>query len=128
MKRLTKPLFLLAGFIFLGLGTVGIFLPVLPTTPFYLLTCVCFGKGSQRFHTWFTGTNLYKKHVEEFIRTRSMTLRRKITICVYAGIVMVISFIFTPVWIGRVAILCAMLFMWYYFAFRIKTIPPEKTP
>ncbi len=42
----------LAGLISLALGIIGIFLPLLPTTPFVLLSAFCFSRGSQRLHDW----------------------------------------------------------------------------
>ena len=48
------------GILCLGFGTVGIVLPILPTVPFYMATLFCFAKSSERLHSWFLGTNLYK--------------------------------------------------------------------
>ncbi len=42
----------IAGLISLVLGVIGIFLPLLPTTPFVLLSAFCFSRGSQKLHDW----------------------------------------------------------------------------
>lgn len=52
MKRLVRPLWIAAGFSALGLGILGIALPLLPTTPFVLLAAFCFARGSERLHDW----------------------------------------------------------------------------
>jgi len=124
MKRskITKWFYLAFGFLSLGLGTVGIFLPVLPTTPFYLLTAFCFSRGSKRWDRWFRGTKLYKRHLEEFITTRAMTWKSKILIFAFAATMMTISAVMVNKLPMTIAIACLLLFQLYYFIFRIKTI------
>ena len=77
-KNPLQILWLILGFAAIGLGAVGVVLPVLPTTPFLLLASFCLAKGSEKFHTWFTGTKLYKNHLDEFVQNRSMTLKTKL--------------------------------------------------
>lgn len=51
-ESIANLLWTLAGLISLGIGIVGIFLPLLPTTPLVLLAAFCFAKGSTRLHDW----------------------------------------------------------------------------
>lgn len=122
-----KYLYLTLGFLFLGLGAIGVFLPVLPTTPFLLLASFFLSKGSDRFHRWFCGTKLYREHLEGFIHSRSMTLRAKLGILALATSMLAIAFIVMKNWIGRGCILLLISFMYYYFIFRIKTVRRSET-
>ena len=83
-----KILFVIAGVIFAGIGTIGILLPILPATPFYMLSAVCFSKGSERFQKWLTSTKLYKKHLESYSRNRSMTAKAKTIILITATLLL----------------------------------------
>ncbi|GEM_PF-12367 len=121
-----KLLFIIAAFLSLGIGIVGIVLPVLPTAPFFLLASFCFAKGSKRFHTWFCSTNLYKNHLDSFVKSHSMTLKTKIRILIPASAMLLLAFYFTPVFWGRIVIVCVFLFKYYYFIFRIRTIKTEE--
>ena len=117
-----KVLFVVAGFICAGLGTVGIFVPVLPTVPFYILAALCFAKGSARFYCWFTSTSLYRKHVESFEKNRSMTLRTKFSILIPVTIMLIPTAIVVDVLAMRVVIAILLLVKYWYFIFKIKTI------
>lgn len=122
MKQLINLLCLLAGIICMVLGAIGIVLPVLPTTPFLLLAATLFAKSSKRFHRWFVGTQLYQNHLESFVRTRSMTLKTKLCILIPASSMMALAFYFSPIWHAKAFIIVAVIFKYYYFFFRIRTI------
>lgn len=122
IKRIINLLFIIVGFISLGFGVIGIFLPVLPTTPLLLLASFCFVKGSKRFDEWFRSTNIYKKHLESFVIERSMTLKQKLLILLFADTMILMAFfIVDKLWV-RVVLILVILYKWYYFTFRIKTI------
>jgi len=118
--RLTNMLFVAMGFVALGLGAVGAVIPVMPTAPFLFLACLCFAKGSERFHKWFLGTWLYKKYLGDFVKTRSMTLAAKLSLCITVSALLAIPFILFPNLAMRIFIIALLVIKWYYFMFRIK--------
>ena len=65
-QRIKNVIYTALAFLFLGIGAVGVVVPVLPTTPLLLAAAFFFAKGSVRFHDWFLSTGLYKKHLESF--------------------------------------------------------------
>ena len=120
--KVFKLFILSAGFVSVGLGTAGIFLPVLPTVPFYLLAALCFAKSSTRFHRWFTGTKLYKKHLEGFADSRSMTFKTKLSILIPVSLVLIPTALMFDVLFLRILIAALLLVKYWYFFFMIKTI------
>ncbi len=123
--NLKRILFLALGFLCLGLGCVGVVLPILPTVPFFLVTVFCFANSSQRLHDWFVSTKLYKKHLESFVKKQGMTVQTKLGIIIPVTLLMGVGFtlmflkqIYIPCWILAVVWLCHII----YFVFGVKTI------
>ncbi|MFU2078224.1 YbaN family protein [Avibacterium endocarditidis] len=117
-----KAIYIILGFISLMLGIIGAFLPLLPTTPFLLLTVFCFAQGSERLHNWIIQTELYKKHLQSFSEQRALTLKTKIRILILSTTMLAIGFYFTPTMFGKVAILLGLLIHYWVFFFWIKTL------
>ena len=117
-----KILYITLGILTLALGTLGIILPVLPTTPFLLLAAFCFTKSSKRLHDWLTGSELYKKHLHSFVQNRSMTLKTKLGILIPASMMLIFAMLLVNNTVMRVLILGLIIFKYCYFFFFIKTI------
>ena len=127
MKNPIRILWIILGFISLGLGTVGIALPILPTVPFYLATVFCFAKSSKRLHDWFIGTSLYKKHLESFVEHKAMTLKTKISVIATVTAVMLTGFIMMKrVPIARICLAVVWICHIVYFLFGVKTLRNEE--
>lgn len=119
-----KACYIVVGCISLGLGAVGAVLPLLPSFPFLLLAAICFGKSSQRLHTWFVGTKLYKNNLESYIQGKGMTKRTKIRIMVTVTLLMSVGFFMMHrVPVGQIALGCVWVFHILYFVFGVKTVP-----
>ena len=110
IKSPIKLLWLMIGIVSMVLGAIGVVLPVLPTTPFLLLASFCFAKGSDRFHKWFIGTKLYKKHLESFVTSRSMTLKTKLCILLPASAMLILAMLAMSNIYGRVFIVFLIIF------------------
>ena len=122
IKSPIKLLWLMIGIVSMVLGAIGVVLPVLPTTPFLLLASFCFAKGSDRFHKWFIGTKLYKKHLESFVTSRSMTLKTKLCILLPASAMLILAMLAMSNIYGRVFIVFSIIFKYIYFFTRIETV------
>ena len=121
LPKVLSILFIIAGFLFIALGTVGIVVPGLPTTPFYLLAAFCFMKGSTRLRNWFIGTKLYRKHIESFAATRSLSIKAKLKILIPVTITMVTFAVLVDIPIMSILIILLLLVKWWYFIYVIKT-------
>lgn len=117
-----KTVYIVFGFVFFIIGAIGVVIPVLPTTPFLVVASFCFAKGSDKFHRWFKSTGLYKKHLEEFEKSKSMTKETKIKVLAFATAMLLLAFWRVNFIHARIAIVCVIVAKYYYILFRVKTI------
>jgi uncharacterized membrane protein YbaN (DUF454 family) len=77
-ERLVRTSLLLAGTAFLVLGIVGILLPILPTTPFLLVSAACYARGSKRLYNWLLNNRLVGTYIRNYREGKGIRLRAKI--------------------------------------------------
>lgn len=116
-----KILYIFIGCISLGLGIIGVILPILPTFPFVLLAAFCFARSSERLDGWFKNTKLYR---ENNIKN-GMTKQAKIRIMCLVTLLMSVGFIMMGlrgIVVGNVVLLIVWIFHMAYFTFGVKTV------
>lgn len=126
-EKIRKGFFIAAGFLFLGLGAVGMFLPVLPTTPFLLLAAACFFRGSERMyarllrHPWFGQT------IRDYRERRAVSKQAKIVSIAALWTVIGISALFAVSALWHRLILFAVAAGVTAFLVSLKTAMPGRT-
>jgi hypothetical protein len=120
-----KYVFLTIGFISLALGLIGIPFPILPTTPFLLLSALCFAKGSDKVNEWFKNTKIYKQYVGSYMEKKGMDNRQKVKILAIVTILFSIGMYFTKSLHLRIFMGLVLLAHYYFFLLHVKTLKSE---
>jgi hypothetical protein len=114
---LVRWLLIACGTASLGLGIAGIFLPLLPTTPFVLLAAACYARGSRRFFHWLLANRTFGPLILNWRRHRTIPYRTKITAIALMAITLGVSIVFfvEPMWLKiALAAFGAALAVWMY--------------
>jgi hypothetical protein len=110
-------LLMAAGALCVLLGVIGIFLPLLPTTPLMLLAAACFARSSRRFHDWLLANRTFGPLILEWERHRSIPRRTKLTAIALMSATLAVSIVFfvEPPWLqGLLAAFGVALAIWMY--------------
>ena len=123
-----KILLLIAGWLSLITGLIGIVLPLLPTTPFVLLAAVCFSRSSTRLHRWLRNHPWFGPPVRQWQQTRSVSRNIKTRALFLILISFSVTLILTPLpLLGKAALLSlALALMW--FVYRLPEQPQLDRP
>jgi uncharacterized protein len=126
-KKMRNYLWVLGGTASLGLGILGIFFPVLPTTPFLLLAAFCYGRGSERFYNWLVYRSIFSEYIRNYREGRGIPLKQKLlTILLLWGTIgFAIGFAVTSWWLRALLLIIAIGVTTHLV--RIKTLRSESS-
>ena len=94
ISRPKRILLITAGVFFFGLGIVGIFVPILPTTPFFLLAAALFAQSSRRFYNWLINNRFFGKYIRNYREGRGIPVKIKIFVITLLWITIGLSAVF----------------------------------
>jgi uncharacterized membrane protein YbaN (DUF454 family) len=77
-NKVIRILWLVLGLVCVGLGTIGIVLPILPTTPFLLAAAACFCKSSTRLYNWLIGNKWFGEYIRNYKEGKGIPMKTKI--------------------------------------------------
>jgi uncharacterized membrane protein YbaN (DUF454 family) len=121
-----RPLLITSGTICVALGILGIFVPVLPTTPFLLLAASFYARSSERFHQWLLGNHWFGQYIKNYQQGRGIALRDKIITLVALWLALTCTALtIAPDWWVRLLLLSVGTGVTAHLL-RIKTLPPER--
>ncbi|RDW21161.1 YbaN family protein [Oceanobacillus chungangensis] len=107
MIHLKKVLLIIAGTISLGLGILGIFLPLLPTTPLLLLAAACYVRSSERLYNWLISNKYFGPYILNYRQGKGIPLQAKVV-----GVsVLWISMLFTIIFVIPLMAVKILLFL-----------------
>jgi uncharacterized membrane protein YbaN (DUF454 family) len=78
-QKIIRTLWLAVGLVCVGLGAIGMVLPILPTTPFLLAAAACFCKSSKRMYDWLLSNGWFGEYIRNYKEGRGLTMKTKIT-------------------------------------------------
>lgn len=93
-----KLILLIAGFIALIIGSLGVFLPILPTTPFILLSAGCFSVSSPRFSAYLKNSKYFGSYIENYQEKTGVPRKIKVRsiLLLWAGLILSMILVGTP--------------------------------
>lgn len=124
-NRLLRFILLVIGFLSLGLGLLGIILPILPTVPFLLLTSFCFVRSSEKFNHWFLNSKIYKKHIECFAKNKAMTLRGELTLLLLVSTMLITTIMLVNNLAVTIVLTTLICLKYLYFVVNITPVTKE---
>ncbi|MDX9864084.1 MAG: YbaN family protein [Anaerolineaceae bacterium] len=125
MNDFKKSLLIICGTISVGLGLIGIFVPVLPTTPFLLLAAFCYGRSSSRFYDWLLGNRWFGEYIRNYREGRGIPLKQKVfSITMLWLTIGYAAWFVIPLWWVRVILLGIATGVTIHLV-RVKSFKPE---
>jgi len=99
--KVKKILFIVLGSVSLGLGAIGILLPILPTTPFVILAAICFAMGNSKLAVWLKNSKVFGPFIDNYYNKCGIELRLKVINIIVLWVGLTVSVLVTQrLWLG----------------------------
>lgn len=104
-NRLFRGILIILGSFFLGLGIIGIIVPLLPTTPFLLLAAACYARSSKKFYNWLINNKWFGPYITNYLEGKGIPIKIKI----YAISIIWITILFSVFFIVKILLVNIIL-------------------
>jgi uncharacterized protein len=105
--RIVRGLLIVAGTLSLALGAIGLFLPILPTTPFLLLSAACYMRSSERLHDWLINNRWFGEYIKNYQSGKGIPMKTKIIALsvMWLAIIYSTCFVVNEIMVAQIALL-----------------------
>ena len=124
-SRAIRICLIITGSFFVGVGTLGIVLPLLPTTPFLVLAAICFSRSSERFHNWLLNNKWFGSYIKNYREGKGISLRQKVVVLSLLIFTIGYSCIFL---LNHIAVRVILLLVAVGISIHILRIPTLRSP
>ena len=130
MNQTKKIIYIVVGTVSLILGAIGIFLPLLPTTPFWLLTCWCYIHGSEKMYNRVMANRYFGGYIRDYVVHKAIPMRTKVGALsiMWLSTILTSVFLIEELWIKAVLVFISTAVSWHIIAFPTKRSEVKKLP
>ena len=128
---IARGIWVILGTLALGIGLVGVVIPVLPTTPFLLAAAYCYSRGSKRFHVWLTTNRIVGRYIRDYQEGKGISSHAKmITLILLWSTILISALVFVHIlWVQVVMIMIALAVSYHILSIgtgkKVKTMERE---
>jgi hypothetical protein len=109
-SKLKRALYYMAGTISLALGIIGMVFPILPTTPFLLLSAACYVRSSEKAYNWLIHNKVFGKIIRDYLEGKGLPIKVKVITIILLWITIFLSIVFiTTFWVQILLLIIASL-------------------
>ena len=121
-----KGLYISIGTFSLGIGIIGVVVPLLPTTPFLLLSAACYAKGSKKIYRWFINIKWIGKTIKNYHEGNGISIKGKIIsiIFLWTTILISMSLMWANIFLIRILLIIIAISVTYHII-SLKTMKNE---
>ena len=127
-SKIKRALYYTAGSIFLVLGIIGIIFPILPTTPFLLLSAACYVRSSEKAYNWLIQNKIFGKIIRDYRAGKGISVKVKAITILFLWITIIISILFIVIlWVQILLIILAILVSIHIILIKPRTKPKKSS-